>query len=384
MRFTFSRRHPDIKSVARVQSLGRGPRAILTNLDLRIPMRLFAAGQRLRFIWERDHQVARANRILADIASEVAGHAWEKGWQGQKVLSTVTDVTVVTLGQAGRPPEALLKLANSETAAADLKNQSRVLAALRADARLHNWSALLPDVCREGQVGHQYYVIEILVPGVDARMVLRHPGARSRMLAAAAETIGELHTRTATIRPVDAGLLNQWIDRRVEIIRPSLMHGTEQDRYTEKLEGLAGELHRSVAGQKVPVGWIHGDFGPGNLLVSPDGKVVTGVVDWGLASPADLPFLDLVHMLLSTRMYMQRRELGDIIRRLLDRGDWTEEEIGLLESEQKMFSSQTLDMRSLLLLAWLRHVASNLSKSPHYAHNWLWINQNVKGVLAAL
>ncbi len=385
MRFSHSH---SLRTVARptvwVETLYGLPRAVLTRLDLRVPMGLVGATQRLRSRWKQDRQVAHANELLPGITAQAAGRAGGMQWKGLRVISTVTDVTVVALGQEGRSPEALLKLANSEQAAADLRNQSRVLSTLRADPRLRGWNALLPDLLAEGQAEGQYYVVETVLPGVDARRVLNEAGARSRMLAGAAETISQLHTRTASLRPVDARLLNEWIDRRVKIVRGSLTRGTRQNRYTEKLDGLAGELYRSFVGREVPVGWIHGDFGPGNLLVSPTGEPVTGVVDWGLASPEDFPLLDLVHMLLSMRMYLEGRELGDIICQLLDGGAWTREEMALLNAEQKLFSSQPVDTRSLLLLAWLRHIASNLSKSRHYAKNWLWVDRNVKRVLAAL
>ena len=37
----------------------------------------------------------------------------------------------------------------------------------------------------------------------------------------------------------------------------------------------------------VAPGWVHGDFGPQNLLIDPDSLAVTAIVDWELAGPGD-------------------------------------------------------------------------------------------------
>jgi aminoglycoside phosphotransferase (APT) family kinase protein len=44
----------------------------------------------------------------------------------------------------------------------------------------------------------------------------------------------------------------------------------------------------------LPRGWSHGDFFPGNLLVTDDR--LAGVVDWQSAAPGELPFLDLLQL----------------------------------------------------------------------------------------
>ena len=43
---------------------------------------------------------------------------------------------------------------------------------------------------------------------------------------------------------------------------------------------VRAELCEALAGRRVAVGWVHGDFVPGNVLVDPDSARVTGIVDW--------------------------------------------------------------------------------------------------------
>src|SRR5207248_1380997 len=68
-----------------------------------------------------------------------------------------------------------------------------------------------------------------------------------------------------------------------------------------------------LAGGELCVATVHGDFTPGNILMAPDGATVTGIIDWTEAAVADVPLLDLVTLLLSTRMHVQRRELGAVV-----------------------------------------------------------------------
>jgi hypothetical protein len=108
---------------------------------------------------------------------------------------------------------------------------------------------------------------------------------------------------------------------------------------------------------------------------------VTGILDWEQAQLGDPPQLDIVQFLLSVRMLVQRQELGDVVRDLLDEHTWSEQELHLLKRAQESLPGDPLDSRTLLLLAWLRHVTDNLRKSTHYATQWLWTAKNIERVL---
>ena len=114
--------------------------------------------------------------------------------------------------------------------------------------------------------------------------------------------------------------------------------------------------------------------------MTPDGKNVVGVVDWELAA-IDHPLLDLMHLLLSLRMQMQKREMGNVILDLMEGAAWSPEEQALFNTEQQFISGDSLNPRILLLLCWLRHVSYNITKSSIYGNHWLWFSQNVGGVL---
>jgi hypothetical protein len=55
-----------------------------------------------------------------------------------------------------------------------------------------------------------------------------------------------------------------------------------------------------------------------------------------------------------------------------------------LERARERLPGDDLPGRELVLLTWLRHTASMLTKAPGYANNWLWTRSNLESTLAEL
>jgi hypothetical protein len=113
-------------------------------------------------------------------------------------------------------------------------------------------------------------------------------------------------------------------------------------------------------------------------MLSADRRV-TGIVDWGEAREHDLSALDIAFWLLTMPEQGRSRGVGGRVADRLSRGrPWT-------PSEERVLADTTvgdlIDGRTLLLMAWLRHVASNLAKSAQYAESPLWSRRNVVPVL---
>ncbi len=193
--------------------------------------------------------------------------------------------------------------------------------------------------------------------------------------------IGELHRRTARSITVDDSTLRRWVEEPLERLRAGMALGASESRSRAAIKALAADLDSALRGRHVAVSWVHGDFVPGNILVSPDGASVTGIVDWELASPGDLPLLDTIQFLVATRTLVQQRELGAVLFELLSGPSWTAEETALLAAAQEGLPGDTVNPKALLLLSWLRHVDANLSKSERYAHHSLWVARNVDVIL---
>jgi O-antigen/teichoic acid export membrane protein len=348
---------------------------------LSLPMMTRIAGL-LRLVngpLHRRRVVAGVSRILPRIDARVDARADADGgapcdWQVHRVLPTVNDVSVATAGPPNRSPLAVVKLANSDCGAAALQREVNALTALSADPRLGSWRAMLPQVLSSGAVHSQRFVVERMVTGLDGRRCLADPEQRARMLAAAVATIGELHRRTAVTATVDSALLKRWVDEPLLALRA----GTHRGASDQGIAWLRTALRDALEGRSVFVSWIHGDYTPSNILCSADGSEVHGIVDWELASPLALPDLDLCHLALTTRMIVEQRELGDVVRDMLAGGD-----DGIL-TELPPSTCTHLSGSPLVLLTWLHHTAANLGKSARYQRGRPWAIRNVEHVLAYL
>jgi hypothetical protein len=166
-------------------------------------------------------------------------------------------------------------------------------------------------------------------------------------------------------------VLNQLVDEPAGRLRAAVRHKDAVDR-------LVGYLHGQLAGRWVSLGWTHGDFFPGNVLVGPAGRV-TGIVDWSQVREDDLVVLDIAFWLLTVPRPGQAREFGARVAARLDRGpSWQPAESSLVTSRAY---GDPLNGQALLLLAWLRHVTDNLAKSDRYAASPVWLRRNVLPVL---
>jgi len=111
---------------------------------------------------------------------------------------------------------------------------------------------------------------------------------------------------------------------------------------------------------------------------------VTGIVDWELARPADLPLVDVATVLLAARMQASRHELGRVVCDFLAGLDWSEDERRILADAGAGLPGEAIDGRALVLLCWLGHVSGNLAKASGYATHERWLRGNVAPVAEAV
>jgi len=297
------------------------------------------------------------------------------GWRCERVLPTASDTAVVMV-RTSDGAGGLLKLAVSSQGADSLRGERAILGLLRAQRPLAGWRELVPAPLDWGTAEGAEYLLTTRLPGRDAR---RLPAAGAGALTAAAfGAIAPLHRRAQTVVGVDGALLDDWVEQPIALLHDVLRPRGEASRALDRV----GVLTRAgLAGAQVRLGWTHGDFHPGNVLVGGDGQV-TGIVDWDQARERDITTTDLAFWLLTVRAPRRspgrRPEFGGRVAARLGRHEcWTPAEKRLLGTAGG--SAET--GRALLLLAWLRHVAGNVAKSGRYAASPLWSRRNVRPVL---
>jgi aminoglycoside phosphotransferase len=298
-------------------------------------------------------------------------------WTVMRQWVTSAGTTATVLGADGRAG-VVMRLASTTEAGRALRRHAAAVRALTDDPRLVAWSGYLPRILAEDDVADRACLVETELPGRPADQLAQDGRRRSALLARAAEVAAELHTLTGHEITMGGYELQRWIDEPLDEVH-RLLPWVLAGRARGVLPELRAELHAALNGRRIHVGWVHGDFWLGNVLVDDD--TVTGVVDWDQAADGEPGLQDIVHLLLYTRCLAEGRQLGAVIAELLARGSWWGAEERLLE--EVLPPEDRLPLRIAVALSWLRHVA-RVASQPNHGNNPLWIRRNVLAVVQAL
>jgi hypothetical protein len=267
----------------------------------------------------------------------------------------------------------------STRAAQTLKHERRVLRQLAADERVEQVRRLLPSEIACQLDGPLPLIAETWLPGVDASTVLRqNPRATPQVAAASLAAIGELHQATGRSECATAHI-GQWVDARVAVLSQEIGWCC-RDGGAARLDALRRRLHHGLTGRTMTVGWTHGDFAAGNILLAEDCTAVTGVIDWGTACSDGPVDIDAYTLVLTLQYELSGQTLGRVIADIVRSERLPLAQRRLLEG----VDSGNPDAALLPLLMWLWHVANNASKSPRYGRSVRWVAGNIVPVLEAV
>ncbi len=377
---------PVLRATWSTSEVGSGPSSpgletrvvdVVLGLVMTRPL-LIRMGGWLRSYPDRRRREAEINDAVPAILGRLAdnGHPAARSWTVIRVVRTVSDVNVVVVGWRPGATEAIVKFSRTEAAARSLLHQDSVIDRLAADHRLDGWTSLLPLTLGMGSIEGRWYRVEAPVPGQDARVALRQGDTVDMVVRAALATVAELHRRTGVQVLLDQQLVASLVDEHFCTIQALL---TER-RARKSLAALTiwwDDVRTSLEGRRTRLAWTHGDYFPGNVLIGPD-AAVTGIVDWEQARERDLPIMDVLNWLLTTRMILRRQEFGDAVRDVLDGDCWSQDERRFLADET---SERELPLGPLVRLCWAHHVAGAMTKSPAFASNPVWVRANIDSVL---
>jgi O-antigen/teichoic acid export membrane protein/aminoglycoside phosphotransferase (APT) family kinase protein len=287
-----------------------------------------------------------------------------------RLLTAGHDLLVVAAGtgHAAR----VVRLAEGRQGREVIAAHRSQLESLHADGRLALLRSLIPEVVA-ADAGSRW-LVETAIPGQPASR-LGSPEQRDRAVAAGLVELERIHGATARQILVTPDLVDEWVHGPVAAVAALV----DDEQAARGLAVLHRRLTAELVDRPVTVARLHGDPSLDNLLFSPDGRMLLGIVDWE-TSRLGLPELDLIALVLSRRS-RPGGELGEEVVDLLE-GGWDVAERELLG--RGWSTNAHVRPTTLLLLAWLGHVSANLTKTDRYASNGWWVRHNVTRVLVAL
>jgi aminoglycoside phosphotransferase len=331
-----------------------------------------------------------ALEVIPRVVNELplAGAGWEpESWVVDRAARTSTGSIVVTVGPVGKP-EVLVKLPQTAAARLGIEHETESLRSITYEAAGTEWLKLLPEVIAAGTLASQAFTIYRLLPGISPRPIFDQQTLVESVQSHAATTIGGLHRLRQQSVKVDDQRLTAWVEEPADAVLRALSRRPPGSKRSSAFSRLLDELRGALSGATVSVGWIHGDLWLGNLLVDSAKGHLSGIVDWDKSAPSALACHDLCHLVVSTRSLLDRKDLGGVVSDILKGRRLSYEEQKIFESGPTSAGVTSLDLRTSLLLYWLRHVALEVEAhrrdETSLATALLWETRNIDRVLSAL
>jgi aminoglycoside phosphotransferase (APT) family kinase protein len=322
-------------------------------------------------------QRVHERELLSLVAEECALRPHSSRFQRR--LSTDPETLVAALGPRAGPAELIVKVATAAPASRHLCHEFAALRHLRSLDALAAWRDLIPEPRALVRLESGAAVAFGALPGKEARLLLGS-STQDGLLRTAMTAISGLTGATADLAVVGDDELDRWIREPGAVLRRTTQIDRDV-RLRKSFTRLEGELRQAFEGRQVATAWAHGDFWLGNVLVCADTGRITGIIDWERAGPREPAVLDCVNLLLTTAALLRREELGAVVCRLAAGGWRARGEQRLLAGLRSRFGGEAVSLRHLILLAWLRHTAGNLSTRAFYGRRRVWLRRNVLAVL---
>jgi O-antigen/teichoic acid export membrane protein len=309
-------------------------------------------------------------------ALRAAGQPMEE-WDVVGVTDDADEVRVVTIHHRKRGADAVLKVGASARAIATVRAGVDGLRHVREVAP-PELLTITPELLSPAS-GAGKWSLETRRPGVDARTIAGDSTLRDAVSFDLVARINGLYRATATAVAV-GDELPELLDLPLGIT-DSLPTSRMRVRADEtSLARLQSELRAELTGSTITAASVHGNLWLGAVLCSPEDRAVTGLVSWE-RTRLDLPVVELMHLVCTSRAMVDRLELGAVVRDVLSVGDFHDAESELITSAP---GAAELSTRTALLLMWLRHVHGFTRRAGGTRPSDVWVSHNVHQVLESV
>ncbi|MGB6483325.1 MAG: methyltransferase domain-containing protein [Candidatus Acidiferrales bacterium] len=210
----------------------------------------------------------------------------------------------------------------------------------------------IPIPLSSGELNGIRYFVQSMLPGYPATRFLRVAKLNKVSKDHAVNFLLELPIRDSD------GSAQQ--DDWQALVEPDFGEGLKIIEH--KLGIPSSEIRQRVdeilSQRKWPVVIGHGDFWPGNLLLSKDGQNILGVIDWDRAIPRSLPLLDLIHFLIYPKSELYCRRIPDLLGEIVKNGRFEASDQPHVDSYLRRMELALTEneLRALIISYWIINV----------------------------
>lgn len=163
------------------------------------------------------------------------------------------------------------------------------------------------------------------LPGLSAPQLSGDPKRMRRLLE---DTVRHFATLVVEApREVDELMFHQHFDWRFDIVADH----AGRDETRANIEALRNEVREMVLGEPMPLVLQHADLRNKHVQVDEEGAVL-GYMDWGSSRDRDVPYFDLLQLIVHEHKQTHGGRVGHSWRRLLLEGECADWERRLLDS----------------------------------------------------
>jgi hypothetical protein len=170
----------------------------------------------------------------------------------------------------------------------------------------------VPDPLFAGELEGLAVFCERRVRGLTAPQAVGRTGVLARTFADCARLLAGLVVERAT---VDAALFDALVRDKVALVRRHAAVASTERWLDAALERAADRM----LGRELPLVVQHADLRSKHVVIDAEGGV-RGLLDWGSSEPRDLPFFDLLHLVVHERKQAGGLSAGEAWRRVIAPG----------------------------------------------------------------
>ncbi len=254
-------------------------------------------------------------RRLENLLAELAHATGEREPFAQSLLSTRGNNALVMTSRPGadeRDPEGrwIVRVPLNAAQARLVEREHVMLRRLRAEFP----GVPVPEPLFSGRLDGMFVTCERRLPGHSAAQFSGRRASMARLFAQAADHLAELVV--APRATLDEERFGELVTARYELAA----RFAEPESTRRALAAMHARARETLQGRELPLVLAHSDLRSKHVQIEPDGRVL-GYYDWGTAVDLDLPFHDLLHLVVHERKQTLNRTAGDAWQLARNGGD---------------------------------------------------------------